>query len=205
MDIVCENFLNEKLADNNRVFAVTLVKLLLNKKKIDSFYSKVEGATGSYGPVVTDDNTDCKQCKLIKERENSEDHVCRTHRSVFRVLNPDDNIVLHDTFTGYYFTKNEIYKPTTDGQAVVISCPHTKLIRGQVTDQKVRLVHLFVIGNYGEKAADREVIDFSTEELFNNKVQCWFNRAFTLSTEPKENGYFNWYLIPNKIHQTIQK
>lgn len=202
--IVCENFLTEQLGVNKDVvYAVTLIKLLLNRKKCDAFYAKVAGATGAYGPVISSDNSECEQCKST--REKSPDHICRSHRSLHRVVYPENNTVLRDVYTGYYFIKNELFRPTDDGQVVVISCPHPKLILGQITDEKVRLVNLFVGSDYAKTTTNPTIIEFSTEELFKTSVSLWFNKSFTMLTKPKDNDYTDWCLIPNKVHSLASR
>ena len=96
------------------VYPITIVKFLLNKKRILSYFRKATEKDFEIRVKYTTDHSDCKVCK---EKE-SEGVLCRQHTSIQRVVTADN--VGFDLDTNTYFYKNEIYR-MVGGRLVAIS------------------------------------------------------------------------------------
>jgi len=180
----------EKLA--TEVYPITLVKFLLNRRRILSFFSKAtDDDFSEKNQTFRVDSSDCEACK-------SKDMKCRQHTSIERVTNASSAIL--DLDSGTYFYKNEIFK-MVGKKLVVVYCPHPKLIKGPLTDEKVRKVIPLTV--------DDEKLNFNPENIKNIRsilladlmeqfVTCWFNDDFTIMTLPEDRSSCSWCLLGNK-------
>lgn len=183
----------EKLGVN--VYPITLVKFLLNKKRILSYFSKAADKNFELRIKYQIDHSDCELCK---EKE-SEGVLCRQHTSIDRVLNGDD--VAYDLDTNTYFFRNEIYR-MVGNRLVIVYCPHPILISGEITDKKVRKVNPITVEDESLTPQTLEnkyknVQEFLSTDLINRNMSCWFNKEFTIVTLPEDGNASNWCLIAN--------
>jgi len=172
------------------VYPITIVKFLLNKNRIFSFFRKAqEGTVSTY--------TIGGYCPSCEQKMKELKTLCRQHTSIQRVLNADN--VGYDIETECFFYKNEIFRKIGD-RLVIVYCPHTKLIMGEITDAKVRKVMPITVED--EKLPKvlkyKNVKEFSSSELFNQRIKCWFNEEFSIVTVPRNSGSSDFCLIPNK-------
>lgn len=169
-----EEFL-EKLGVD--VYPITLIKLLLIKKKLKELTEKVQSE--EFEPNNKIDNSDCSHCE---EKKKEGITACRQHTSINRVLD-NSNTILYDSDSQFFLVKNEIFKFISN-KLFIIYCPHTKLIP-QYTDKEVRKFKPIVVGyegnvpQYMTKSIDSSV-------LVNNNMKCWFNYDFHIITFPKD-------------------
>lgn len=176
-----------------QVFPITLIKFLLNKRRILSYFSKAASADFEVRVKYTVDHSDCEKCK---EKE-AEGILCRQHTTIDRVLTAEKVAFDLDTYT--YFFKNEIFR-MVGNRLVIVYCPHPKLITGEMTDSKVRKINPITIEDpaltklpeYGQ------VQEFISSELLDQHMKCWFNNEYSLVTLPKDRTGSDWCLIPNK-------
>jgi len=137
-------------------------------------------------------------CQLKKDQNV----LCRQHTSISRVMNGDN--VGYDTDTGSYFFKNEIFK-MVDSKLVIIYCPHPKLIKiigEELTDSNVRKVNPITIEDPNLKLKDYKMVSFSSNDLLETNMKCWFNDLFSIVTIPEDRNFSNWCLIPNQLSNT---
>lgn len=191
--ISTEKFIEKLGAD---VYPITIIKFLLNKKRILSFFTRACSKDFVLrGTRYFVDNSNCDACK-IKQPDGV---FCRQHTSLYRVLNGDN--VAYDDDTGTYFYKNEIFKKV-DGKLVIIYCPHPKLIESigeTFTDLNVRKINPITIDDPNLVMKDySKIVNFSSNDLLSSNMKCWFNPTFSIVTLPEDNNYSNWCLVPNK-------
>jgi len=185
--ITTEKFIEKLECD---IYPITLVKFLLNKRKILDYFSKA--AKDDFylkGLKYKVDHTDCPVCLQKK------DMLCRQHTSIQRVLNTDT--VAFDMDTKVFFYKNEIFK-MVGNRLVIIYCPHPKLIDGVITDKKVRKIIPITIEDPEliELPEYTTIVKFVASQLEDQHMKCWFNNEFYLATMPGEK-IINFCLIPN--------
>ena len=174
------------------VYPITLVKFLLNKRRILSYFKKALENNSKIKIKYTIDNSDCEMC----EKKKPQNILCRQHTSIDRVLNAD--YVAHDVDTNTYFYKNEIFRMVNDNRMVIVYCPHPKLITGEITDSKVRRINPITVEQVKEgDFKERVVKDFMSSELLDQHLKCWFNREFSLVTIPNDRNEQNWCLMAN--------
>jgi len=176
------------------VYPITIVKFLLNKRRILSFFSKAADKDFEIrGTKYLLDNSSCEACK---EKE-PEKILCRQHTSIERVLTGDK--VAFDLDTNIFFFKNEIFR-MVGKRLVIVYCPHPKLISGEITDSKVRKINPVTIEDSTlENLPTYETIrEFISSELLDQNMKCWFNSEFSIVTLPEDRNGSNWCLIPNK-------
>lgn len=179
------------------VYPITIIKFLLNKKRILSYFNRAENKNFELrGIKYLVDNSNCEMCNIKK----SEGVMCRQHTSIHRVLSGEN--VLFDNDTNTHFYKNEIFKKVGD-RLVIVYCPHPKLIKTigeELTDINIRKVNPITIeaSNLEMKEYIR-VTTFSSNELLQMNMKCWFNDIFSIVTLPEDNNFSNWCLVPNKI------
>jgi len=175
------------------VYPITIMKFLLNKKKILSYFAKAVNKDFEIRTKYKVDNLDCPSCK---EKE-SENILCRQHTSISRVL--DAKSVAFDLDTNTYFCKNEIFR-MVGNRLVIIYCPHPKLITGDITDSKVRKISPITIEdeNLTELPNYEIVREFISSQLMEQYIKCWFNNEFSLVTIPEDRNFSNWCLTANK-------
>lgn len=173
------------------VYPITILKFLLNKRRILSYFRKAADPEFELRIVYTTNNEDCEPC-LQKKPEGV---LCRQHTSIERVLSGDN--VAFDTDTNVYFCKNEIFKEV-ENKLVIVYCPHPKLISGGITDSKVRKINPITVDDV--KLPEYEnVLTFSSNELLDQYARCWFNDEFTIVSVPSEDrNKSNWCLISNR-------
>lgn len=174
------------------IYPITLIKFLLNKKRILTFFQNAANASFEIKAVYTLDNSNCEPCK----EKLSEGILCRQHTSISRVLKA--TTVAYDLDTQVFFHNNEIFKQVGD-RLVIVYCPHTKLITGEITDSKVRKVNpITIIDPNFTKLPDYNVKEFLSSSLLDLNLTCWFNAEFSLVTIPVDRNGQDFCLIPNK-------
>lgn len=185
-----EKFIEQVNCD---VYPVTIMKFLLNRRRILSYLTKV----ANKNPKVEDqilkvDSENCEKCKAKKDLGI----LCRQHTSVQRVLEADN--VAFDYDTSIYFYKNEIFKEVDDN-LVIFYCPHTKLIRGKINDLKVRKIDALIVPKsiYTEFPNFKSEYKFVTSGFMESNMMSWFNDEFSIVTLPGDISKCNWCLIPN--------
>jgi len=187
---------------NIEVYPITLLKFVLNEKRIMSFISKVSESTFEPKAPFKIDNKDCERCK---EQEVST--MCRQHTSISRVMTARTIMKTIIDEKEIMFYRNEIFNIINDELMTIIYCPHPKLITGNITDAKVRKINIIIvkdenIGKVFNKNNKTEFIDIDLNELKSQNISCWFNNQFTIMTLPdfetKENGKNSWCLIANR-------
>jgi hypothetical protein len=174
------------------VYPITLIKFLLDKRRILSYFSKAADKNFEIRVKYKIDHSDCPHCK---EKED-QGILCRQHTSIQRVLNAKH--VAYDLDTNTYFYKNEIFR-MVGKRLVIVYCPHPKLITGDITDTKVRKINPITIEdeNLPELPAYQNVHEFISTDLLNRNMACWFNKEFTIVTLPEDTNGSGWCLIAN--------
>ncbi len=173
------------------LYPITLIKFLLNRKKILSYFYNVsrENFTIKFKQSLEPVN-----CKMCQKQDNNK--ICRNHTSIKRVLEADN--VLYDLDTKVYFYKNEIFK-MIDDKLVIVYCPHPKMIVGNIDDEKVRKINPVTVVDplLIELPHYKTINNFHSEELMDIQITCWFNNYFSIITIPNNIDQQNWCLIPN--------
>lgn len=179
----------EKL--NCDIYPITIIKFLLNKRKILSYFSKA--ARDDFHINGIKYKIDHNDCHICAEKVNM---LCRQHTSIDRVLKA--NTVAFDLDTNVFFYKNEIFR-MVGNKLVIVYCPHPKLIVGKITDEKVRKVIPITIDDPEFKSLPdyKNVRRFLSSELMDQSMKCWFNSEFNLITLPEDRNTSNFCLIPN--------
>jgi hypothetical protein len=175
------------------IYPITLVKFLLNKKRILSYFKKATEKDFEIRVRYTTDHSDCKVC----EEKESQGVLCRQHTSIQRVVTADN--VGYDLDTNTYFYKNEIFR-MVGNRLVIVYCPHPKLITGDITDSRVRKINPITIEDPAlPKLPDyKNVREFISSELLDQYLRCWFNYEFSIITIPVDRNGQNWCLVPNR-------
>jgi len=191
MKVITIEQLIEKL--NVDVYAITLIKFLLNKRRIMFFFNKAaERDFELRGYKYKIDHSDCVECNEKKDKG----YLCRQHTSVDRVMNA--KTVLYDLDSNVYFYKNEIFRMVGD-KLVIIYCPHPTLLIPPVTDEKVRRIKPLTIHDPKLKELPPyNLVNILTGNLLDQNCKCWFSKEFSLMTLPEDRSFSNWCLIPNK-------
>jgi len=181
----------EQLGAN--IYPITLVKFLLNKRRIMSYFSKA--ADKEFNPKFTF-GLDYKNCEVCQEKKD-EGILCRQHTSIERVLNAD--LVAFDLDTNTYLYQNEIYR-MVGNRLVIVYCPHPKLISGEITDSKVRKVNPITVQDPKLEGLPQynKVCEFLSSTLMDQFLSCWFNNEFSIVTIPSDLNGQNWCLFPNR-------
>ncbi|RLF58379.1 MAG: hypothetical protein DRN27_05575 [Thermoplasmata archaeon] len=185
-----EKFIEKMGAD---VYPITIVKFLLNKRRIISYFSKAANDNFELRVKYTVDHSNCEVCKM-KAKDGI---LCRQHTSIDRVLTARN--VAYDLDTNTYLYKNEIFR-MVGKRLVIVYCPHPKLITGDITDSKVRKITPITIEDSNLVALPEydKLCDFISSDLLDQYIRCWFNNEFSLVTIPDDRNGQNWCLIPNK-------
>jgi len=183
------------------IFPITLTKFLLNKKKIVSFFERVEQTEIQSLPSYIDfDHNKCDACN-----NNTRGLLCRKHTSIERIMNTTQACL--DIDTGIYIYMNEIFKSVDGGDKLaIIYTPHTKLIQGSLTEYKIKKIS--TISTYSDKNisfSDKlSITPFRSSSLLEMYIKCWFNDEFSLITipesgdTPSESRDLLFCLVPNK-------
>jgi len=181
----------EKLGIN--VYPITIVKFLLNKRRILSYFKKATDENFEIRMKYKIDHSDCEICK----EKAPEGILCRQHTSIQRVL--DGKNVGYDLDTNTYFYQNEIYR-MVGSKLVIVYCPHPKLITGEITDSKVRKINPITIEDPAltELPPYENIKEFISSDLLDQYLRCWFNNEFSIVTIPKDRNAQNWCLVPNR-------
>ena len=185
-----EKFIEKLSVD---IYPITIVKFLLNKRRILSYFKKATEENFEIRVKFKVDHSDCEICK-----EKAPDGVlCRQHTSIDRVLKA--NAVALDLDTNTYFYKNEIFR-MVGKRLVIVYCPHPKLITGEITDSKVRKINPITIEdpNLLELPPYEKIKEFISSDLLDQNMRCWFNNEFSIVTLPADRNGQNWCLVPNK-------
>lgn len=185
-----EKFIEKLGAD---VYPITIVKFLLNKRRILSYFSKAADKSFELRVKYKVDHSDCPVC----QEKKAENILCRQHTSIQRVLSARN--VAYDLDTSTYIYKNEIYR-MVGNRLVIVYCPHPKLITGDITDPKVRKINPITIEDPAleELPPYEKICDFISTDLLDQYIRCWFNNEFSLVTIPDDRNGQNWCLVPNK-------
>lgn len=184
--ITVEKFVEKLECD---VYPITFIKFLLNKRKILNYF--LTTAKNDFYTSYLVDHSNCGTC------HNKENMLCRQHNSINRVLNADN--VAFDLDTNTYFYKNEIFR-MVDDKLVIVYCPHSKLIVGSLTDEKIRKVSPITVcdPNLKELPEFKNVKKFLSTDLMSNSMKCWFNNEFSIITNPHPSRDFaNFSLVTN--------
>ena len=189
-EILIEDFIEKLKCD---VYPITFIKFVINRNRVLSYFMKASNKNISiYGIQHSLDKSKCQKC-LEKQ---SLKIPCRQHSSIERILTSEN--VAYDIDTKLYFYRNEIFKKLDNGRIVIIFCPHTKLISGQITNDKIKKVIPITVEipnislpNYNN------ILNFSSNLLFNLNLKCWFNNEFSILTIPKSHDDSEFCLIPN--------
>ena len=185
-----EKFIEKLSVD---IYPITIVKFLLNKRRILSYFKKATEENFEIRVKFKVDHSDCEVCK-----EKAPDGVlCRQHTSIDRVLKA--NAVALDLDTNTYFYKNEIFR-MVGKRLVIVYCPHPKLITGEISDSKVRKINPITIEdpNLLELPPYEKIKEFISSDLLDQNMRCWFNNEFSIVTLPADRNGQNWCLVPNK-------
>lgn len=185
-----EKFIEKLSVD---IYPITIVKFLLNKRRILSYFKKATEENFEIRVKFKVDHSDCEICK-----EKAPDGVlCRQHTSIDRVLKA--NAVALDLDTNTYFYKNEIFR-MVGKRLVIVYCPHPKLITGEISDSKVRKINPITIEdpNLLELPPYEKIKEFISSDLLDQNMRCWFNNEFSIVTLPADRNGQNWCLVPNK-------
>jgi hypothetical protein len=169
----------------------------MNRGKIISYFLKAEDSNfeiRNFRYLI--DNTDCYFCKnkLLEGRE-----LCRQHLSINRVLSAKD--VAYDIDTNTYLCKNEIFKVVNnEHRLVIVFCPHTKMITGDMTNDKARKLNPITIEdpNLVLPKHHYKISKFSSKDLISKYLKCWFNQDFSITTIPRDINGTDFYLTLNK-------
>jgi hypothetical protein len=175
------------------IYPITIVKFLLNKRRILSYFKKATEKNFEIRAKYFVDHSNCMSCK---EKE-SEGVLCRQHTSINRVLTTNE--VAYDLDTNTYFYKNEIFR-MVGKKLVIVYCPHPKLITGEITDSKVRKINPITIED--PKLTDlpnyEKIKEFISSLLLDQYMRCWFNNEFSIVTIPVDRNGQNWCLVSNR-------
>jgi len=189
--ILIEDFINKLKCD---VYPITFIKFIINKDRVLSYFKKASDKNIIiHGIQKSLDKSKCFKCKEKKILNIP----CRQHSSIERILTSEN--VAYDTDNGLYFYRNEIFKKLHNGRIVIVFCPHTKLISGQLTTDKIKKVIPITVEipnislpNYKNK------LQFSSKQLFDLNLKCWFNNEFSIITTLKEKKEdVGFCLLPN--------
>jgi hypothetical protein len=175
------------------VYPITLIKFLLVEKEIKRMLKRTK-------------NHDTHSIKIFKYNETCDvcksDKLCRHHTSIERILNAGN--IGFDLNTEYYFFKNEIFK-FVDNKILIVYCPHTKLITGEITEEKIKMVLPTSVENpFGSEkgyfqAKERKINRFSSSTIMSDRLSCWFNSEFSIILKFfKASNKIEWCLITNK-------
>lgn len=175
------------------IYPITIVKFLLNKRRILSYFKKATDENFEIRTKYFVDHSDCTACK---EKE-SDGVLCRQHTSINRVLNTKE--VAYDLDTHTYFYKNEIFR-MVGNRLVIVYCPHPKLITGEITDSKVRKINPITIEDpkLTELPHYEKTKEFISSVLLDQYLRCWFNNEFSIVTIPADRNGQNWCLVSNR-------
>lgn len=188
--ISVEKFIEKLGAD---VYPITVVKFLLNKRRILSYFSKAADESFELRVKYKIDPSDCELC-IEKKNDGI---LCRQHTSIDRVLKAQN--VAYDLDTNTYLYRNEIFR-MVGKRLVIVYCPHPKLITGEITDSKVRKINPITIEDPEliELPVYPKICEFISSDLLDKYIRCWFNDEFSLVTIPEDRNGQNWCLVPNK-------
>ncbi len=200
--IPAEKIIKENLGSDptKDIFPITILKYLLNRGIILSFFDKVDQIEFDKIPSkILLDEKECPAC--ISNKNNRIDLLCRKHTSIQRILNTDR--VCYDIDTQTFLYMNEIFKMVDDKLCIIYS-PHPKLIQQNPTDSKLQLTShkikkiSMIVTKLPSvvKFSDKVYSQFSSNDLLKLWIKCWFNDDFSLITIPDENIQF--CLVPNK-------
>jgi len=175
------------------IYPITIIKFLLNKKRILSYFRKAADENFEIRSKYYIDNSTCSVCK---EKETL-GILCRQHTSIMRVL--EAKTIAVDLDTNVYFHKNEIFR-MVGNRLVIVYCPHPKLITGEITDEKVRKVNPITIEDPALTSLPlySNIKQFISTELLDKNMRCWFNKEFSIVTLPVDRNGQDWCLVPNK-------
>jgi len=198
-----KNLFIEKFTENLQieVFPVTILKLLLNRKKILNTISKVSSNDKKIKDIIPNYSIDNSNCSVCKEKKKIGINLCRQHTSIERVVFEGKSLA-YDIDSNLYLYKNEIFRKISDDEIIIIYCPHTKLITGELTDSKVRKINFIILKDEKIKDIsnfeDRKIIKFSSSSIMEEPTKCWFDSTYSIVTLPKKNGFCNFLLELNK-------
>jgi hypothetical protein len=192
MKLVSTELFAERLGCD--IYPITFIKFILNKRKILHYFTTASGSNFRTGvPSYKIDHTGCRSC----QSKVDQNMLCRQHTSIQRVLTAEK--VGYDADTHVFFYKNEIFR-MIGNRLVIVYCPHTKLILGDLTDEKVRKVIPITVEDPSLTSLPEyeSVQQFITTPLIGSYMKCWFDHTFSVVTHPQDHeGDNDWYLVPN--------
>lgn len=177
---------------NVDVYPITLMKFLLSKGKVLFYFQKAADKSFELrGGSSTINPNECEVCK------SKNGILCREHTSIERVMTADR--VLLDLDTNTYFYKNEIFR-MVGNRLVIIYCPHTRLIKGDISTDRVKKIKPLTIENESLTKLPNydNVSQFLSTELMNKNTKCWFNNQFSIVSIPKDRESSDFCLITNR-------
>lgn len=173
------------------IYPVTLVKFILNEKKILTILKKIKQDIfkSSYPPFSLD-NSECDFCKAKKHM----DVKCRMHTSIDRILSTRQ--VIKDPDTGILMYRNEIFKEVAPNRVGIIYCPHTKMVpsTGPTSSSRVKKITPFVYQEEKLELPEYSFIEFDFKPIKSMKLKYWFSPEYYLITDPESETGFT--LIP---------
>lgn len=190
----------EKIIENMKVsvYPVTVMKFLLNKRTILSYFELALSSNfEKRGVQYSLDNSNCVACQQKQKIEKN--MLCRQHTSIKRVLEADN--VLFDLDTNVYLYKNEIFR-VVGNKLIIVYCPHTKLIIRPITNAKVRKVSPITIEDpiVLQKLQEKKIKNssgFLSTKFLDQYMKCWFNEEFSIVSVPNDRDGVNWCLVSN--------
>lgn len=193
MKLVSTEIFAERLGCD--IYPITFIKFILNMRKILYYFTTAAGSDFRTGvPSYQIDHTDCRSC----QSKVDQDMLCRQHTSIQRVLTAKK--VGYDANTHVFFYKNEIFR-MVGKKLVIVYCPHTKLILGDLSDEKVRKVMPITVEDSSLTSLPEydTIQQFTSTPLMLNNMKCWFDQTFSIVTIPQEDYERgnSWCLIPN--------
>jgi len=168
------------------VYAITLVKFILCYDWLKNCFTRENKMKFKI------DNKNCEIC------QKSSQGLCRQHRSIQRVLNSTNALYIKDL--DCYLYRNEIFKKIGK-KVIIVYCSHTKLIKDEVTENKVKRVMPITLElQEGETFPEiKTATEVTTEDLFGINFSCWFNDTFSIIINNTNEKKATWSLILNKV------
>jgi len=169
------------------VFPITLVKYLLNKRKILTYFRMASNPKNmSHISIMSTNNDDCKVCKSRQEKGMTK---CRNHTAIERVF--DASKVIYDLDTEAYIIKNEIFKQVGD-YLVIVHCPYP--LNVDLTDDTLRQVYPMTLDISDTKLPNFEKIQILSTDLMDMNISCGINRHLDIITIPRDRHGTDWIL-----------
>jgi len=182
------------------VFPITLMKLLINRKKIVNWIRDFgENIKNGKIKITDEDYEKCEFCKASSQRDRKK---CRAHISLDRIKE-DGKSIIYDEATSLFIYKNEMYK-FIDGHLLIIYTPHTKTLK-TLESQQVRKIDPYSFSKNIKVSEPKRIVEIDSNIMMEEMWKCWFNQQFSIITLPeegieedKEKKFLKWGLVLNK-------